>query len=345
LATGQGASSVGLTASVRKDPVTKEWTLEGGALVLADKGICLIDEFDKMNDKDRTSIHEAMEQQSISISKAGIVASLHARCCVLAAANPVRGRYNPSLTFAQNVNLSDPIISRFDILCIVKDVIEQSNDEKMARFVIESHAAEKRDEERNRFEPQRMIMSQDLLKKYIMYARMHSFPIIKEMDRDKISKLYSELRKESMSAGSIPITVRHVESVVRISEAFARMKLKSFVSTEDIDEAIKVVLDSFMGAQKYSITKNLRKKFNKYIGKEESGGLYLYVLNEMIRDKMKAIGSRGEMKDVILDKADFERKVKSMGLKPKESFYTSNHFKESGCRVDERSGKIVRPVE
>jgi len=138
-ATGQGASAVGLTASVRKDPVTREWTLEGGALVLADKGHCLIDEFDKMNDADRTSIHEAMEQQTISISKAGIVTTLQARSAIVAAANPIRGRYNPTLPFQQNVELTEPILSRFDVLCVVKDTVDPVQDELLARFVVGSH--------------------------------------------------------------------------------------------------------------------------------------------------------------------------------------------------------------
>lgn len=134
--TGQGASAVGLTAYVSRNPTTKEWTLEAGALVLADRGICLIDEFDKMNDQDRTSIHEAMEQQSISISKAGIVTSLQARCAVIAAANPIGGRYDASMTFTENVNLSDPILSRFDILCVVRDETDPIQDQHLARRVI-----------------------------------------------------------------------------------------------------------------------------------------------------------------------------------------------------------------
>jgi len=111
---------VGLTAGVHKDPMTKEWTLEGGALVLADRGMCLIDEFDKMDEGDRTSIHEALEQQSISVSKAGIVTSLQARCSVVAAANPIGGRYDSSLTFAENVELTDPILQRLDMLCVLQ---------------------------------------------------------------------------------------------------------------------------------------------------------------------------------------------------------------------------------
>lgn len=137
--TGQGASAVGLTAAVHKDTVTREWTLEGGALVMADKGVCLIDEFDKMNDKDRTSIHEAMEQQSISISKAGIVATLHARCAVIAAANPISGRYNAQLAFSQNVELTEPILSRFDVLCVVRDTADPIVDSLLAKFVVDSH--------------------------------------------------------------------------------------------------------------------------------------------------------------------------------------------------------------
>lgn len=137
--TGKGASAVGLTAGVHRDPVSKEWTLEGGALVLADNGMCCIDEFDKMNEQDRTSIHEAMEQQTISISKAGIVTSLQARCSIVAAANPIGGQYDPSATFSENIELTDPIIQRFDILCILQDVVDPLRDDQLGNFVIESH--------------------------------------------------------------------------------------------------------------------------------------------------------------------------------------------------------------
>jgi DNA replication licensing factor MCM2 len=332
LATGQGASGVGLTASVRKDPVLKEWTLEGGALVLADRGVCLIDEFDKMDEHDRTSIHEAMEQQSISISKAGIVATLHARCSVIAAANPIRGRYNSSLTFGQNVNLSDPIISRFDILCVVRDVIDAAEDERMANFVIGAHST--KEEEVVGFDQHRMMMGQDLLKKYVMYARHNVAPIFSEVDFEKVSHLYSDLRKESMASG-FPITVRHIESIVRMSEALAKMRLRNSVSGSDIDEAIDVALDSFMGAQKYSVTKSLRKKFIKYFNKS-TGDVLVFLLREMFNEKLRAFHAHSVPAD------EFERRAGAFGFSVPSTFYSSEPFRDGGFLYSRESRKIVR---
>ena len=294
-ATGQGASAVGLTASVRKDPITKEWTLEGGALVLADKGVCLIDEFDKMNDQDRTSIHEAMEQQSISISKAGIVTTLQARCSIIAAANPNGGRYNSTLPLSQNVNLTEPILSRFDILCVVRDLVDEEADERLATFVVDSHFRSHPDNEegvdnskgtedgidnpnndeyistrQRRLRRQRKKeeeispIPQELLMKYIHYASTKIHPKLHQMDMDKVSKVYADLRRESISTGSFPITVRHLESILRIAESFARMRLSEFVSSWDLDRAIKVVVDSFVDSQKISVRRQLHRSFAIY---------------------------------------------------------------------------------
>ncbi|CCE64227.1 hypothetical protein TPHA_0H00160 [Tetrapisispora phaffii CBS 4417] len=294
-ATGQGASAVGLTASVRKDPITKEWTLEGGALVLADKGVCLIDEFDKMNDQDRTSIHEAMEQQSISISKAGIVTTLQARCSIIAAANPNGGRYNSTLPLAQNVTLTEPILSRFDILCVVRDLVDEEADERLASFVVNSHvrshpdseiaednddnddmdeenavpnhelsARQKKLERQRKKEQEISPIPQDFLMKYIHYARTKIHPKLHQMDMDKVSRVYADLRRESITTGSFPITVRHLESILRIAESFAKMRLSEFVSSWDLDRAIKVVVDSFVDAQKVSVRRQLQRSFAIY---------------------------------------------------------------------------------
>jgi DNA replication licensing factor MCM2 len=229
-ATGQGASAVGLTASVRRDPMTSEWTLEGGALVLADRGTCLIDEFDKMNDQDRTSIHEAMEQQTISISKAGIVTTLQARCAIVAAANPIGGRYNGTIPFAQNVELTEPILSRFDILCVVRDTVDPSEDERLAKFVVNSHgrahptastgtdanentmetehAQRLREQAVNNGEPkQEGEIPQELLRKYILYAREKCRPKLYQIDTDKVARLFADMRRESLATGAYPITV------------------------------------------------------------------------------------------------------------------------------------------
>ena len=285
-ATGQGASAVGLTASVRRDPLTSEWTLEGGALVLADKGTCLIDEFDKMNDQDRTSIHEAMEQQTISISKAGIVTTLQARCGIIAAANPIGSRYNATIPFAANVELTEPILSRFDILCVVRDTVDPAEDERLARFIVNSHsrshpamepeslqAGASHDDQ---VQPSNQASSssanttpenqipQELLRKYILYARERCSPKLYNMDEDKVARLFADMRRESLATGAYPITVRHLEAIIRISEAFCRMRLSEYCSAQDIDRAIAVTIESFVGSQKVSCKKALARAFAKY---------------------------------------------------------------------------------
>merc|ERR1712183_1111708 len=257
------------------------WTLEAGALVLADKGVCLIDEFDKMNDGDRTSIHEAMEQQTISISKAGIVTSLQARCAVIAAANPIGGRYDPSMTFSENVDLTEPILSRFDILCVVRDTVDPVADEHLARFVVSSHMtshprADDSDRENMKKTEEALAATshlagvekipQDLLRKYILYARSKIHPKLHQMDQEKVATMYSDLRRESMATGSIPITVRHIESMIRLSEAHAKVHLREYVREDDINIAIRIMLESFIDTQKFSVMKNMKQTFSHYLG-------------------------------------------------------------------------------
>ncbi|KAK6238961.1 hypothetical protein QUC31_004430 [Theobroma cacao] len=356
--TGKGASAVGLTAAVHKDPVTREWTLEGGALVLADKGICLIDEFDKMNDQDRVSIHEAMEQQSISISKAGIVTSLQARCSVIAAANPIGGRYDSSKTFSQNVELTDPIISRFDILCVVKDVVDPVIDEMLAKFVVDSHFrsqpkganiddkafSESQEETEVSARPDE-ILPQELLRKYLTYAKLNVFPRFHDKDMAKLTKVYADLRRESSRGQGVPIAVRHIESMIRMSEAHARMHLRPHVTEEDVDMAIRVLLESFISTQKFGVQKALRKSFRQYITfKKDYHGLLLVLLRELVNNAMRfeeiLSGSTSGLSYVDVQVADLQAKAEEYEITDLETFFSSSEFK-AYYKLDEQR-RVIR---
>ena len=365
--TGKGASAVGLTAAVRKDPITKEWMLEGGALVLADRGLCLIDEFDKMNEKDRTSIHEAMEQQSISVSKAGIVTSLQARCSVIAAANPIGGRYDSSCTLAENVELTDPILQRFDCLCVLQDKVDPVEDEHLAKFVTGSHmkstptseidtvgagqgAATMQQQESMR-ERSPLVndlgddtIPQSLLRKYIQYARTFVRPQLRGFDQEKIASLYVDLRRESANSGGVPIAVRHIESIMRMAEAHAKLHLRDFVREDDMDAAIKCMLDSFIQSQKFSVRRSLAKGFRKFLATDgDKTQLLLHTLQKRFKEELVVSLAKGQnFEETYVHVDTFSDLAKELKIFNLDSFFKSSDFEDQGYRLEGQ--RIVRDV-
>ncbi|CAH8449461.1 unnamed protein product [Schistosoma bovis] len=363
--TGQGASAVGLTAYVTRSPMSREWTLEAGALVLADRGVCLIDEFDKMNDQDRTSIHEAMEQQSISISKAGIVTSLQARCTIVAAANPIGGRYDPSMTFSDNVDLSEPILSRFDVLCVVRDAVDPIQDEMLARFVVGSHmrhhpnmTLEERvalnDQLAERGVPRSgsyadiQPLDQELLKKYILYAKDRIHPKLNQMDQDKVAAAYADLRRESMVTGSLPITVRHIESVIRLSEAHARLHLREFVNDDDVNMALRVMLESFVSTQKFSVMKSMRQTFSRFLSyRRDNQELLLFLLKQLVQDRLafERVRHAGSQEwRIEVTEREFAERAKQINISSVRAFLQSDLFKSHHFVYDASRKVIVHTV-
>nr|KAF6423024.1 minichromosome maintenance complex component 2 [Rousettus aegyptiacus] len=347
-----------LTASQREaaERAMRQRDREAGALVLADRGVCLIDEFDKMNDQDRTSIHEAMEQQSISISKAGIVTSLQARCTVIAAANPIGGRYDPSLTFSENVDLTEPIISRFDILCVVRDTVDPVQDEMLARFVVGSHVRHhpsNKEEEGLGGAPEPAMpntygvepLPQEVLKKYIIYAKEKVHPKLNQMDQDKVAKMYSDLRKESMATGSIPITVRHIESMIRMAEAHARIHLRDYVIEDDVNMAIRVMLESFIDTQKFSVMRGMRKTFARYLSfRRDNNELLLFILKQLVAEQVMYQRNRfGAQQDIIeVPEKDLVDKARQINIYNLSAFYDSELFQMNKFSHDLKRKMILQ---
>lgn len=236
--TGRGSSGVGLTAAVVKDPITGEMALEGGSLVLADRGICCIDEFDKMVDSDRTAIHEVMEQQTISIAKAGIMTSLNARVSIIAAANPAFGRYNPHRSIEENLRLPAALLSRFDLLWLIQDVPDRESDKRLAEHITYVHRKGQQPE--YTFEPIEM----DLFRKYIAICKRKQ-PVIPDHLKDKLVDMYVDIRQEAINNKDSTFTSpRILLGAIRLSTAMARIRLDDSVNEEDVDEAIRLMKKS-----------------------------------------------------------------------------------------------------
>lgn len=236
---GKATSGAGLTAAVIKDEFLKGWSLEAGAMVLANKGTVCIDEIEKMDEHDRSTMHEAMEQQTVTISKANIQATLRSETSVLAAGNPKLGRFDPHTPIPQQIDISPALLSRFDIIFILRDIPNKTQDEAIATHVLEEH---KQEVVREVIEPQ-------LLRKYVAYAHRLN-PKLTDEAIEEIKEFYIRLRNQSVRSDAdikpIPITARQLEAIVRISEACARLRLSDKVTREDSKKAIDLLKASLM---------------------------------------------------------------------------------------------------
>ncbi len=232
---GKSASGAGLTATVVRDEYLRGWSLEAGAMVLANKGLVCIDELEKMDPNDRSAMHEAMEQQTITVSKANVQATLRAETSVLAAANPKFGRFDPNQPIAQQIDLPPTLINRFDIIFTLRDIPDRQKDERIADHVLHEHQKE----------GEGMLIPRDLFRKYVAYAKQRVRPELSNDATEEIKRFYIELRNRPVAVESglrpIPISARQLQALIRMSEASAKMRLSKKVTREDAKRAIDIM--------------------------------------------------------------------------------------------------------
>ena len=253
-ASGKASSAAGLTAAAVRDEFGEgNWTLEAGALVLADMGIACVDEIDKMDPQDRSSLHQAMEQQEISVAKAGINATLKSRCSVLAAANPKLGRFDDFIPIAEQINMPPALLSRFDLIFSIVDKPSRDRDNALAAHVLRTHKAGEMQENISRSKETRYTVeekeklmesvtptfSPEFIRKYVAYAKRNIFPVMREEAMDLIKDYYVDLRNQSKE--TVPFTPRQLEAFVRLAEASARVRLSNEVKVEDAKRAINII--------------------------------------------------------------------------------------------------------
>merc|ERR1712048_629326 len=269
---------------------------------------------------------------------------------VIAVGNPIEGRYNASQSFAQNVNLSDPILSRFDLLCVIKDEANAQQDERLADHVVCSHVRSHPDADQNdksvkpRLQPavsHHKLIDQDLLRKYIIYARQRVKPQVSDIDKEKLATFYQEIRQKAFNSGGAPMTARHIESIVRLAEASAKIELRQHCESKDLDFAIKMMLESFIQSQKHQVAEELRKKFKRYIAAATPlSDQFMRLLERLFHEKSEMLQFQGQEKtltEVPVPMTDVVSRIEHEDLDMTEAthFMRSERFRQNFKLVGE----------
>ncbi len=346
---GKTATGAGLTAAAERDEFGEGgWTLKAGVLVLASGGLAAVDEFEKIDANERAALLEAMEQQTVSIAKAGIVTRFKAETAILAAANPKYGHFEPDQHVLEQVSLDNPILTRFDLIFIIKERIERERDREIAEHIIKTHRAGEmralyesgdrsitREDVEEAEEGIRPEIDIELLRKYIAYARTHVFPVMSDEAASILVDFYQTLRERGAEKGYVPITARQIEALIRLAEASARVRLSNVITKEDAERAKRLFMTSLDEVFRDPETGEIDID-SMYTGmarsKREKLRLILKWIREIAEEKKRA-----SIND-ILERAEEE------GMTREEVMDYIRKLHEMGEIVEEGRG-YFRPVE
>ncbi|PIN70688.1 AAA family ATPase [Candidatus Woesearchaeota archaeon CG11_big_fil_rev_8_21_14_0_20_43_8] len=327
---GKGVSGAGLTAAVVKDEFLKGWSLEAGALVLANKGICMIDELDKMSKEDRSAMHEALEQQTVTISKANIQATLRSETTVLAAANPKFGRFDPYEIIAKQIDLPSSLINRFDLIFPVRDLPDKEKDTMMASFILDLH--------KKNIDMEGEIPT-ELLRKYISYARQKCHPVLTDKAIEEIKSYYIKMRNSGGSdennMKAIPISARQLEALIRLAEASAKIRLSPEVTIRDAKRSIGLVhyCLSQIGIDPETGQIDI-DRISSGVTASERGKIF--VIKNIINELEKSTGS----KTIKID--DIEKAAKEKGVSEDMVIEAIEKLKKAGDIFEPKRGFISK---